>query len=289
MRALFALLILGSTAAAEPLGLADHGIFPDLDAQVRQPPPGVHPERTRTVIDPRHGLLVLWEDDRPVKAYPFPLRPDDAAELAPIIAGRPQRVLGAREPVPGGDRDDDGIPDALDLLLGAKKVALNGAAYGGDYISIPYPGGDVPRAMGVCTDVIVRALRNAGVDLQRELHEDIARAPRAYPMVKRADANIDQRRVRTILPWFQRHLEAHGTDPRSASDPFLPGDILFMDTFPSRPGPEHVGIVSDRTGPSGLPLVINNWTEGYHEAEMDLLETVAVTNRFRLSGTPARP
>jgi uncharacterized protein YijF (DUF1287 family) len=242
----------------------------------------VHPDRTHTVIDPRHGTLVLWEDDWPVKVYPYPLRAADAAELAAVSAGRPSRVLGPKDAVPGGDRDDDGIPDALDVLLGAKKVALNGASYGGDYIDMGYPGGDVPRTMGVCTDVVVRALRNAGIDLQRELYEDIARAPTAYPMVKRRDPKIDQRRVRTILPWFERHFEAHGTDPRRADDPFRPGDILFMDTFPQRPGPEHMGIVSDRVGPSGLPLVVNNWTEGYHESEMDLLPSVPVTHRFRI-------
>jgi len=276
------LLVTSAAAHAEPLGVLGRGVFPDLDAQVSLPPPQVRPEHASTVIDPRHKLLVLWEDDRPVKVYPFPLRPADAAELAPLTAGRPQRVLGARDPVPGGDRDDDGIPDALDILVGAKKLVLNGASYGGDYIEMPYPGGDVPRTMGVCTDVVVRALRNAGIDLQRELYVDIARAPRAYPMVKRRDPNIDHRRVRTILPWFERHFGAHGTDPHRADDPFRPGDILFMDTYPARPGPEHVGVVSDRIGASGLPLVVNNWTVGYKESEMDLLPDVPVTHRFRV-------
>jgi uncharacterized protein YijF (DUF1287 family) len=284
MRALVCsiLLALAARADANSLGVVDHGIFSDLDAQVALPPPPVHADRTHTVIDPRHGTLVLWEDDWPVKVYPYPLRAADALELAAITADRPSHVLGPKEAVPGGDRDDDGIPDALDVLLGAKKVALNGASYGGDYIDMPYPGGDVPRTMGVCTDVVVRALRNAGIDLQRELYEDIARAPAAYPMVKHRDPKIDQRRVRTMLPWFVRHFEAHGTDPRRADDPFRPGDILFMDTYPSRPGPEHVGIVSDRIGPSGLPLVVNNWTDGYRESEMDLLPSVPITHRFRI-------
>jgi uncharacterized protein YijF (DUF1287 family) len=134
----------------------------------------------------------------------------------------------------------------------------------------------------VCTDVIVRALRNAGIDLQREVHEDIARAPRSYPMVKRADSNIDHRRVKTILPWFRRHFTAHATDPRATTDPYRPGDIVFFDTFPSKSGPDHVGIVSDRRGESGLWLVINNWTDGTVESEMDLLPFVPVTDRFRV-------
>src|SRR3989440_7594467 len=75
------------------------------------------------------------------------------------------------------------------------------------YVSIPYPGGDVPRSEGVCSDTVIRALRNAGLDLQREVHEDILRAPAAYPMVEKVDASINHRRVRTLLPWFVRHWQ----------------------------------------------------------------------------------
>jgi uncharacterized protein YijF (DUF1287 family) len=101
-------------------------------------------------------------------------------------------------------------------------------------------------------------------------------------MVKKPDASIDHRRVRTMLPYFRRHLAAHGTDPADAKDPFRPGDVIFMDTLPGKPGPDHVGIVSDVRGESGYFLVINNWTDGYHDAEMDLLGFVPVVARFRL-------
>ena len=94
-----------------------------------------------------------------------------------------------------------------------------------------YPGGDVPRTEGVCTDTVIRALRNAGLDLQREVHEDILRAPSAYPMVEKVDASINHRRVRTLLPWFVRHWT---TLPRGAK--YLPGDVVFFDTFPQRDG-----------------------------------------------------
>jgi uncharacterized protein YijF (DUF1287 family) len=279
-------------------GLEDRGVFGDLDPRVSLPlrPP---PSPVDAVIVPRHRVLVLLAGGAPLKAYPLGdgieivlgaervrLRPADAAEVAPLVAGRPVRVA---ETVPGGDRDGDGIPDALDILLGAKKVALNGARYEGGYVRLPFPGGDVPREIGVCTDVVVRALRNAGIDLQLEVHADIARAPRAYPMVKRRDANIDHRRVKTLLPWFRRHFAGHGTDPRSAADPFLPGDVVFFDTFPNRAGPDHIGVVSDRLGDSGLPLVVNNWTDGTRESEMDLLSFVPVTHRFRVRAPAPRP
>lgn len=281
----------GATAGAEARGPSDRGIFSELDEKVELPTPARAAGHVLVTLDPRHGVAVLWEGDRPVKAYRLAgrtlagLRADDAAEIAAVAGAEPSlRVLGPGASVPGGDADDDGIPDELDIVLGAHKVLLNGAEYVPGYVDIPFPGGDVPRPTGVCTDVIVRALRNAGIDLQAELYADIGRAPAAYPMVKKRNPSIDQRRVRTLLPWFQRHFAAHGSDPASATDPFRPGDILFMDTDPGREGPEHVGIVSDRRGASGQWLVVNNWTVGYHESEMDLLLFVPVLYRFRAAG-----
>jgi len=278
--------------APEPLGCHDVGIFSDLDTQVRLALPSrLDPGRLRTVEDPRRRLLVLYEGDHPIKVYPTPLRPRDRAELAPLAKELPATTLAKGQPPLPGDRDGDGIPDPLDVLIGAKKLLLNGAAYTEGYKPIPFPRGDVPRDVGVCTDVLVRALRNAGLDLQGELYDDIGRAPRAYPMVKRRNPSIDHRRVKTLLPFFRRHFEGHAADPRQGGDPYRPGDVVFMDTFPSRPGPDHVGIVSDRLGPSGLPLIINNWTTGTKDAEMDLLAFVAVTERFRIpprSPTPGK-
>jgi uncharacterized protein YijF (DUF1287 family) len=289
-----------SRAAAQPacVGVPDTGIFADLDDEVILVLPSLDAAATQAIIDDAHSLLLLYEGERPVKVYPLgggtklslgekrdlevSVREADRAELDKALAGRPARRLGAKEKAPAGDRDADGIPDPLDVFLGAKKVALNGAAYVGGYVSIAYPNGDVPRDQGVCTDVIVRALRNAGIDLQKALHDDIAAAPRSYPMVKKSDSNIDHRRVKTILPWFKRKWTSLGTDPASTSDPFRPGDVVFMDTFPSRSGPDHIGIVSDTIGESGLPLVINNWTDGSVESEMDLLGFVPVTHRFRV-------
>ncbi len=182
-----------------------------------------------------------------------------------------------------GDADRDGWPDQVDIVRGGKKTALDAAPYGSPYRSLVYPGGDVPRGEGVCTDVVIRALRNAGFDLQKLVREDIARAPGAYPMVSRANPNIDHRRVRTILPWFRRHWLARATDSARLDD-WLPGDVVFLDTL-ARPGPDHIGIVSDRLGPSGRPLLINSWTDGYVTSEMDLLPSVPVTHRFRVPPT----
>jgi uncharacterized protein YijF (DUF1287 family) len=276
------------------LGVADRGLWPDLDPQIQLALPATSADHVTAQLDePRH-LLVLAIDGVPRKVYPLTgpatltvgdhtlaLRPGDRAELAPLLT--PARLTAAAAK---RDRDRDGIPDALDLLIGAKKTVANADAYTPEaegYIAMRYPMGDVPRTIGVCTDVIIRAARNAGVDIQQELHEDIRRARAAYPMVKGSgDPNIDQRRVGTLLPYFKRRWEQHSAKLDDPEDPLRPGDVILMDTFPSRSGPDHIGILSDRLDAQGLPLVINNWTDGTVTAEMDLLTFVPVLYRFRL-------
>lgn len=277
--------------AEAALGVRDVGIWADLDDRVQLAlPANLTPERVSARLDRARALLVVAIDGFPRKTYPLTgdrtlavgdhtlaLRAGDHAELAPLLtAARITADAGAR------DRDRDGIPDPLDVLIGAKKTVLNAAAYTEGYVRIAYPMGDVPREMGVCTDVIIRAVRNAGLDLQRALHEDIRRAKAAYPMVKgRGNPHIDHRRVATLLPYFKRHWQQRTPKLDDAADPLRPGDVIFMDTLP-RAGPDHIGIVSDTVGPSGLPLVINNWTNGTRTAEMDLLPFVPVLHRFRV-------
>jgi uncharacterized protein len=278
------------------LGVADLGIWPDLDDQVQIDLPRVDPSRVTGRIDRNHHLLVVSVDGFPSKPYPIDvasgsalrlgdrellLRPGDRDELTGLLA--PGRI---NDGAFTHDKDGDGIPDSLDVFIGAKKELLNAESYttaAEDYIGMRYPMGDVARDIGVCTDVIIRAVRNAGHDLQAELHDDIRRARSAYPMVKGSgDASIDQRRVGTLLPYFKRHWESHSVKPGDPDDPWRPGDVILMDTFPDRPGPDHIGIVSDHLDDSGLPLIINNWTVGTVVAEMDLLTFVPVLYRFRL-------
>jgi uncharacterized protein YijF (DUF1287 family) len=275
------------------LGVSDKGIWADLDDKIQIALPAkLTADRVTARIDVAHQLLVLSIDRFPRKSYPLTgsatlevgsrklsVRPGDKDELARLLAA--DRIT---EGTAAHDHDGDGIPDPLDVFIGAKKTVLNADAYTEGWTDIKqYPMGDVPRTQGVCTDVVVRAVRNAGIDLQKELHEDIARAKAAYPMIKgRGNPEIDQRRVLTLLPYFRRHWEAHTTKLDDPKDPLRPGDVLFMDTFPTRDGPDHIGIVSDTIGDSGLPLVINNWTTGMVTKEMDLLTFVPVLYRYRL-------
>jgi uncharacterized protein YijF (DUF1287 family) len=283
----------GKAAGEVCLGVADKGLWSDLDDKVQITlPHQLTRDRVSARVDGDRKLLVLSIDGFPRKTYPLggpakltlgkrelALRPGDRKELAPLLveANVTDGVAPRKR-----DHDNDGIPDPLDVLIGAKKTVLNADAYTEGWTDIKqYPGGDVPRNQGVCTDVVVRAVRNAGVDLQKELHEDILRARAVYP-AKAGNWQIDQRRVLTLLPYFIRHWEKHTPKLDDPNDPYRPGDVVFMDTFPKRSGPDHIGIVSDTLGEDGLPKIINNWTNGTVTAEMDLLQFVPITHRFRL-------
>lgn len=141
------------------------------------------------------------------------------------------------------------------------------------YFSLRYPQGDVPEDRGVCTDVVVRALREQGIDLQARIHDDMLAHFREYPALwglSRPDPNIDHRRVPNQMRWFQRQgWEQPGSD--HAGD-FRPGDIVAWKLNGN--GLLHVGIVSDRRLADGTPLILHNIARGTQEEDLLFRHTI---------------
>jgi uncharacterized protein YijF (DUF1287 family) len=139
--------------------------------------------------------------------------------------------------------------------------------------------GDVEPSHGVCTDVVVRALRVVGIDLQSRVHADITASPRSYPDVPSPDANIDHRRVKPLLEYFDRHATKLDSNPQSAT--WKPADVVIW-SFSQCPHcePNHIGMISDRKGARGLPLVIHNI--GPHPTEDDVLDQFVILRHFRI-------
>lgn len=143
---------------------------------------------------------------------------------------------------------------ALSALAGPKDDLLTGAAgqigqtvsYVADYVVLPYPGGDVPISGGVCTDVVIRAFRKAGIDLQRDVHEDMKRSFPAYPKLwglAKPDTNIDHRRVPNLMEYFKRRGKQLPVTREPAD--YQPGDIVAWRIPDGRP---HIGLVAPAPG-----------------------------------------
>ena len=150
--------------------------------------------------------------------------------------------------------------------------------YDSSYQQIAYPMGDVPPVRGVCSDVVIRAFRAVGIDLQQELHRDMKRHFAAYPKnwgLSKPDSNIDHRRVPNLATWFKRQGYDRPVSQDAAA--YQPGDVVAWVLSGGQP---HVGIVSDRRSDDGArPLVIHNI--GWGAREDDVLFEYRITGHFR--------
>ena len=165
------------------------------------------------------------------------------------------------------------------IVVTARREVEKGVRYDASYRAIPFPMGDVPPDIGCCTDVVVRALRGAGFDLQELIYEDMKEDFSAYPQLwghTGPDPNIDHRRIPNQMTFFERHgqqlpLGLTGEDLAT----WQPGDIVYWHA----PGREqHCGIITEQTGRSGLPLVIHN---GSITKEEDCLGRWPIIGHFR--------
>ncbi|PLX41130.1 MAG: DUF1287 domain-containing protein [Hyphomicrobiales bacterium] len=163
-------------------------------------------------------------------------------------------------------------------------------SYDPAYVVLAYPMGDVAADRGVCSDVIIRAYRALGIDLQVKVHEDMRRAFSAYPRrwgLKRPDRNIDHRRVPNLRVFFSRHGRSLG--PGSNPADYRPGDLITWDLKGSAASSlthtrlPHIGIVTARRSADGKrPLIVHNIGNGPQLEDMML--DFKITGHYRYFG-----
>lgn len=168
--------------------------------------------------------------------------------------------------------------DTPRLVSAARLQTGSAVVYDGAYIPIRYPMGDVPEGRGVCTDVVIRAYRTLGIDLQALVHEDMRANFRLYPQhwgLSKPDTNIDHRRVPNLQKFFERaNATVRSTGPAAI---YLPGDLVTWMLPGNLP---HIGIVSDRFAPNAnRPLIIHNIGAG--PVEDDMLFAYPITGHYR--------
>lgn len=214
---------------------------------------------------------------------------DDIIELFDIVG------FGTRVEIYRNKNQDAMInsPDYLNkkILEGAKNQLIESALYtrnASGLIKLSYPMGDISKKEAVCTDIIIRALRHAGIDLQALVHEHILLNPELYNNhINTPDYNIDHRRTRNLQIYLihnSKNIYNGKDDPDKAN--LKPGDIVILDTGISNGTAfDHIGIVDDEIDSIGKNKVINIWTTGYHTESMSLLgrDYPEVVGVFRLT------
>lgn len=166
---------------------------------------------------------------------------------------------------------------AQEVVEAARAQTKERVVYDGRYVRLAYPGGDVPAGTGVCTDVVIRAYRKAGVDLQVEVHEDMKRDFSAYPRKwgrREPDPSIDHRRVPNLMTFFRREGAALPLSEKPGD--YAPGDLVTWDLGG---GLTHIGVVvADPLG-SGKPMIVHNIGRGPRLE--DVLFTWTITGHYR--------
>lgn len=187
------------------------------------------------------------------------------------MACRQQNGTDVNFPV-ASTENQNAVSKAAILLTKAPFVTYDPA-----YQSIPYPNGDVAPDRGVCADVVVRALRAVGHDLQQLIHEDMRANFSLYPKkwsLRAPDPNIDHRRVPNLMTFFERFGQSLATEENIET--YLPGDIVTWELSSGRP---HIGIVVDGFGTNGWPLVVHNIGGGQEKA--NVLFNWKITGHYR--------
>lgn len=172
------------------------------------------------------------------------------------------------------------------LVAAAIERTHHTVRYDPAYVKIPYPGGDVPADTGVCADEVIRVYRALGVDLQKEVHEDMAKNFSLYPrkwkwLAVRPDANIDHRRVPNLMTFFSRKGETLAITRRA--EDYMPGEIVTWNLGGDVP---HIGILVDQKSASGRFMMVHNIGQGPQME--DVLFNWKITGHYRYFGPPQK-
>jgi len=171
-------------------------------------------------------------------------------------------------------------PGVAPFVAAARSQVGVTVTYDPAYVVLAYPKGDVPADRGVCTDVVIRALRvSKGLDLQKAVHEDMKAYFSAYPKnwgLSRPDKNIDHRRVPNLQTYFKRNTKSLPVSNKAGD--YRPGDIVTSMLPGNLP---HIMIVSDRSTSEGVPMVIHNIGRGAQEE--DGLFRYPLTGHYRVA------
>lgn len=171
----------------------------------------------------------------------------------------------------------------ISLVTAAREQIGKTVRYDPAYRKLDYPNGDVPLESGVCTDVVIRALRSGpGIDLQQRVHEDMKGHFAQYPKnwgLRKPDPNIDHRRVPNLQTYFKR--SGWEIEAKDGVRTFQAGDLVTCIVPPNLP---HIMIVSDKSSPTGRRLVLHNIGKGTQEE--DRLADFRITGQYRVPPPP---
>lgn len=175
------------------------------------------------------------------------------------------------------------VQESTNLVTAARAQIGKTVRYDPAYRKLDYPNGDLPIESGVCTDVVIRALRaGPGIDLQQRVHEDMKGHFAQYPKnwgLKKPDPNIDHRRVPNLQTYFKR--SGWEIEAKDGVRTFQAGDLVTCIVPPNLP---HIMIVSDKSSPAGRRLVLHNIGKGTQEE--DRLADFRITGQYRVPPPP---
>lgn len=180
-------------------------------------------------------------------------------------------------------QDDDFFKKLVAEALNQTKIKVS---YNPAYLQIKYPNGDVPANTGVCTDLVIRAYRSVGIDLQKEVHEDMVKHFNDYPKLwklKSPDSNIDHRRVPNLMTYFSKKKAELVISNKS--EDYFPGDIVAWNLQNNKGmrGITHIGVVTNQKSANGKTYLIAH-NIGAGNVIEDMLFEYTIIGHYRFKG-----